>query len=134
MNVIKKTGNANAFVLPVVLILAAAFLATSLSTGTNEITGAAITGQQILSTGGSANKCRWFENSTGYPYSSYQKVSCPSSYPEIASGGCRTSDSIGISEPFLNGPGNSNGWSCANGFNSTTVTSIYKAYAYCCSK
>lgn len=132
---IKKGESHRHLILPVLLILAAAFVATSLSlneTNSTGITGAAtaVTGQQITVADRNANRCKWVENGTTYPYTLFQQVDCPSSFPKVTSGGCRTSDSIGISEPFFNG--NEEGWTCANGFNATVDSSIYRAYAYCC--
>jgi len=69
--------NTRVFVLPAVLILAAAFLATSLSTGgiDGNIDGAAVTGNNLYN-------CDWSSTERS------DRAYCPAKHPNVVDGNC----------------------------------------------
>lgn len=135
---IEKEGQSHrSLVLPVALILIAAFLATSLSIGgKTAITGAVtgITGQQIIQPIASMNNCKWFQNKT-YGVTSTNLL-CPYNYPKIASGGCSSNINLGKSLPLIlpGSPADTHGWQCSGGLNFTGTgnAEINGIAAYCC--
>jgi len=128
---VRREQSHRALLVPVLLILAAAFLATSLSVGrtSNEISGAQtfqIANQQ---------RCQWTEYVPApYGVPTYHTLFCPTNAPRIAAGGCETEGSIKESSPVFNSA--KDGWHCEGGFNGTLATSgqfgVTKASAYCC--
>lgn len=134
MEINKECDNHKNLVLPVILILTAAFLATSLSIGGRDaITGAVtgITGQQVSIAAGDTNRCKWFSNLT-WPATQTQ-YNCPADFPKISAGGCSTDGHLRSSVPLF---GNNQGWFCAGGSNNsappTVFSKIIQIDAYCC--
>ena len=125
---IRKTENHHMLLLPVLLILAAAFLATSL-TGSfrsgNELTGHAVNAAV-------SGRCDWYDAYDGQTNST--QAVCPSGRSTVISGGCEIWDNqngaISGSRMFsrANNGTVQQGWTCtANG----QVQSI-QASALCC--
>jgi hypothetical protein len=139
MNIKKGESHRN-LILPVLLILAAAFVATSLTMDRgNGVTGAAtaVTGQQIIASAAiDGNRCKWFSNYTGNPPNQWKSLKCPDSFPRIAAGGCSVSGgySIDASKPLLNSGSIPDGWACSaapDGQGNSTMT-VYEINTYCC--
>tara|TARA_Y100000310_G_scaffold303592_1_gene342078 strand:- start:2322 stop:2684 length:363 start_codon:yes stop_codon:yes gene_type:complete len=117
---IKRQGSAHrAVMLPVLLVLAASFLATSLgSVGGNDITGA-----QTMGSG----RCSW--NSSLGNYGS-TIVYCPTKTPKIVAGGCGSGvsyNALSVSQPVFTSP---NSWNCTA--SQPQPPGGLQGWAYCC--
>jgi hypothetical protein len=125
---VNKGESHRALLVPVLLVIAAAFLATSLgSYGGNDVTGA-----QVMGT----NRCTW-TTETMWPSSDHKIAKCPNNRPNVASGGCDIaggySGILGLedSAPFLNQSGYDS-WRCRGESNYTGSAVVETAFAYCC--
>ena len=113
---IRKTENHHMLLLPVLLILAAAFLATSM-TGTfrsgNDITGASINSVAL-------SRCGWNEPpSSGRDTIGNNSMErtryCPYDKPVIVSGGCQSDNEqtyLTFNKPELTRYNGTQGWAC----------------------
>ena len=133
---LRKSESHRALLIPVLLVLAAAFLATSLgSFDGNDITGAQSFNKGVNSA------CEWIETTgkVGYGFPTLLEVICPANKPRIMSGGCEVSQGNGDVGVWSNRPINTAdntgnvtmGWRCgffASGY--STIPS--KTNALCC--
>jgi len=124
---IKKGESHRALFIPVLLVIAATFLATSLGgMGENDVTGAQVMG----------SRCTWVSDVT-WPYPNSRIVQCPANRPNVVSGGCGvqysgiTNQGLAITMPLF-GVGSPDSWICTGEFNNSGGAQIKSAYAYCC--
>ncbi len=125
---VRKSESHRALLLPVLLILAAAFLATSLTgMGDNSVTGA-----QVLSRGSVSRVCEWVE--LWRPDGGWVEAHCPIGKEHVVSGGCASfyADNLWTSVPIVRPHNSTNetapdSWLCRFNTNRSAV-----AYAFCC--
>ncbi|MBT3865884.1 hypothetical protein HOF78_02140 [Candidatus Woesearchaeota archaeon] len=128
---IRKTENHHMLLLPVLLILAAAFLATSM-TGTFRTSGNEITGASVNSV--ALSRCGWNEppssGKDAIGNNSMERTRyCPYDKPVIVSGGCESDNDqayLTFDKPELTRYNGTQGWSCGqygsnNGLNVDTL-------------
>ena len=126
---VRKSESHRALLLPVLLILAAAFLATSLTgMGDNDVSGAQVYGP---------TNCEWVASPEGTTTGQKSvSVECTSNRPNVYAGGCNT---YGSSFPLLwSYPRLKDShrqypevWSCGQQTNPHS-TGEFRAYALCC--